>query len=98
MAQAPAPADRLTPVLIGFTAYYVAAGFASLTPAKLSASGALANTFFASGTAFAPDVDVLVQVAYPLPFTFPFIGALATMTGTNSVLATATVRVEPYSQ
>ncbi len=72
------------------------AGFASITPAKLSASGALANTFFTSGTAFAPSVDVLVQIAYPLPFTFPFIGALATMTGTNSVLATATVRVEPY--
>ena len=73
-----------------------ASGFASITPAKLSASGALANTFFASGTGFAPNMDVLVQVAYPLPFSFPFIGALATMTGTNSVLATATVRVEPY--
>ncbi len=74
------------------------AGFASLAPAKLNASGALPNAFLASGTPFAPNADVLVQVAYPLPFTFPFIGALATMTGTNSVLATATVRVEPYPQ
>lgn len=74
------------------------AGFASITPAKLSAAGALPNAFFASGTPFAPNADVLVQVAYPLPFTFPFIGAFATMTGTNSVLATATVRVEPYPQ
>lgn len=74
------------------------AGFVSITPAKLNASGALANAFFASGTALAPGVDVLIQVAYPLPFSFPFIGALATMTGTNSVLASTTVRVEPYSQ
>ena len=72
------------------------AGFASITPAKLSASGALANNFFSNGTGFAPNVDVLVQVAYPLPFSFPFIGALATLNGTNSVLSTTTVRVEPY--
>ena len=31
MAQATAPADRLTPVLIALTGYYVVAGFASLT-------------------------------------------------------------------
>ncbi len=73
-----------------------AAGFASLTPAKLSASGALSNTFMAAAPGFAPGVDVLVQFAYPLPFAFPFVGRLATMTGTNSVLATTTVRVEPY--
>lgn len=74
------------------------AGFASLAPAKLDASGALANSFLASGPGFAPNADVLVQIAYPLPFRLPFIGTLATMTGTNSVLATATVRVEPYPQ
>ncbi len=73
-----------------------AAGFASLTPAKLSASGALGNTFFSNGTAFAAKTDVLVQVAYPLPFRFPYLGTFATMTGTNSLLATATVRVEPF--
>ncbi len=31
MAQAPASADRLTPVLVGLTGYYAVAGFASLT-------------------------------------------------------------------
>ena len=31
MAQAPASADRLTPVLVGLTGYYVVASFASLT-------------------------------------------------------------------
>lgn len=73
-----------------------AVGFASLTPAKLNASGALANKFFSAGTPFAANLDVLVQVAYPLPFTFPFLGTFATMTGTNSLLATASVRVEPF--
>ena len=72
-----------------------AKGFASLAPAKLSASGALANNFF-GGTAFAANTDVLVQVAYPMPFSIPFLGTLATMTGTNSLLATASVRVEPF--
>ena len=73
-----------------------AKGFASLAPAKLSASGALANNFFGGGTAFAANTDVLVQVAYPMPFSIPFLGTLATMTGTNSLLATASVRVEPF--
>lgn len=71
-------------------------GFASLTPATLSAGGALSNSFFGSGTPFAANVDVLVQVAYPLPFSIPLLGTFATLTGTNSVLATATVRVEPF--
>ncbi len=73
-----------------------AAGFASLAPATLSASGALADAFFSTATPFAANLDVLVQVAYPLPFRIPFLGTLATMTGTNSLLATATVRVEPF--
>ena len=71
------------------------AGFASITPAKLSATGALNNSFF-TGTAFAANEDVLVQVAYPLPFSIPLVGTFATLTGTNSVLATASVRVEPF--
>ncbi len=72
-------------------------GFASLTPATLNAAGALPNSFFGSGTAFAANIDVLVQVAYPLPFSIPLVGRFATLTGTNSVLATASVRVEPFS-
>lgn len=71
-------------------------GFASLTPATLNAAGALPNSFFGSGTPFAANVDVLVQVAYPLPFSIPLVGTFATLTGTNSVLATASVRIEPF--
>ncbi len=72
-------------------------GFASLTPATLNAAGALPNSFFGSGAPFAANVDVLVQVAYPLPFSIPLVGTFATLTGTNSVLATASVRVEPFA-
>ena len=71
------------------------AGFASLAPATLNAAGALNNHFFV-GTGFAANEDVLVQVAYPLPFSIPLVGTFATLTGTNSVLATASVRVEPF--
>ncbi len=71
-------------------------GFAGFTPATLPASGAFVIHFFDSGTSYAGGVNVLVQVAYPLPFTLPYIGALVTTTGTNSVVSTATVRVEPY--
>ena len=75
-----------------------AAGFAALTPAALSAAGAFNNSFFASGAPYAPSVNVLVQVAYPLPFSIPLVGSFATLTGTNSVVATASVRVEPFKQ
>lgn len=68
--------------------------FSALVPRSLSASGALGNDFFASG-AFARSAPVLVQVAYPLPFTVPVLGGVATATGTNSILATAAVRTEP---
>lgn len=72
------------------------AGFAGLVPATLASTGKFGNAFFTSGTAYAPNVNVLVQVAYPLPFTLPYIGKLVTFTGTNSVLSTATVRAEPF--
>lgn len=73
-----------------------AAGFAGLSPVALPANGQFSNAFFTSGTAYAANVNVLVQVSYPLPFTLPYIGALITATGTNSVLSTTTVRVEPF--
>ena len=37
-------------------------------------------------------------VACRLPFTFPLVGTLATMTGTNSMLAIATVHIKRFSQ
>ena len=70
-------------------------GFAVLTPATPS-SGSFGTHFFDLGTPYAAGVNVLVQVSYPLPFTLPYIGALITGTGTNSVMSTATVRVEPW--
>ena len=70
-------------------------GFAGLSPAPLSSSGTFSKVFF-SGTAYDAGVNVLVQVSYSLPFTLPYIGALITGTGTNSVVSTATVRVEPF--
>ena len=72
------------------------AGFAGLSPATLSSSGKFGNTFFATSTPYGGGVNVLVQVAYPLPFTLPYIGSLVTTTGTNSVVSTSTIRVEPY--
>lgn len=71
------------------------AGFSSITPAKLDATGALPDSFFA-GTGFAPGVAVLVQVAYKLPVNFPFIGSLATGTGTGAILSTTAIEVEPF--
>ena len=73
----------------------VAGGFASLTPQTLSPSGAYSKSFF-SGNPFAPGVPVLVQVAYPLPFTLPFFGNVLTWTNTGSIVATAAVTAEPY--
>jgi len=71
-------------------------GFAKLSPVKLGSTGKFSNAFFTPGAAYAPNVNVLVQVAYPLPFTLPYIGNLITFTGTNSVLSTTTVRAEPF--
>lgn len=73
----------------------IASGFAGLSPVTLPASGQLANEFF-SGTAPAQNVNVLVQAAYPLPFAIPFFSKLITGNGTNSILATTTLRIEPY--
>jgi hypothetical protein len=70
-------------------------GFNSLVASQLPASGRLSNVFFA-GTVYAANVNVMVQVAYPLPFTLPYVAKLITGTGTPSILATATVRAEPF--
>jgi len=70
-------------------------GFATLTPVTLPTSGVLGNVFF-SGTAQAQNVNVLVQAAYKLPFVIPFFSAVITSTGTTSILATTSLRVEPY--
>lgn len=69
--------------------------FSALTPQPLSTTGTLNNAFFAPG-AFARSAPILVQVAYPLPFTIPVLGGVATATHTNSILATAAVRAEPW--
>ena len=67
--------------------------FASLTPVAMPSSGQLANLF----QSCAANQNVLVQVAIPLPFMMPLIGAAITFTGTNSIMAVTTIRVEPYS-
>ena len=69
------------------------ASFASLIPVTVPASGNLSNAF--PGTLPA-NSNVLVQVSYKLPFVLPFIGTLITFTGTNSILSTTTIRMEPY--
>jgi hypothetical protein len=71
------------------------AGFGSLAPVPLPASGKFANAFFA-GTAFATGVDILVQAAAPLPFTLPLVADLITGNGTGSVLSVVAVRAEPF--
>ena len=88
--------DCATNLTYSVQASTAAAGFAGLTPATLPSSGKFSNAFFATGSPYGPGVNVLVQVSYPLPFTLPYIGSLVTTTGTNSVVSTATVRVEPY--
>lgn len=69
--------------------------FAALAPKSLNGSGQYPNTFF-SGNGFGPSMPVLVQAAYPIPFTLPFVGNLLTGTQTGSVIAAAAVRSEPY--
>ena len=71
------------------------AGFASITPAALTSSGFYPNTFM-TGAAFADNVNVLVQVALPLPFRWPFFSTLMTGTGTPSIVATTSIRAEPF--
>ena len=69
-------------------------GFASITPATLPASGKFTNAFF-NGTAYGDNVNILVQVAYPIPFKLPYVGTIITMTNTVSILSSAIVRAEP---
>ena len=88
--------DCTTKLTYNVQASKATAGFAGLSPATLPSSGQFGNTFFTTTNPYAPGVNVLVQVSYPLPFTLPYIGALVTTTGTNSVVSNATVRVEPY--
>ncbi len=68
------------------------ATFGSLSPVALLPSGVLSNGF----PTFPPGSNVLVQVAYPLPFLLPYIGSAITFTGTNSIFSTTTVRMEPF--
>ena len=88
--------DCTTSLTYNVQASTATAGFAGLTPATLPSSGNFGTHFFDSGTPYAGGVNVLVQVAYPLPFNLPYIGSLVTTTGTNSVVSTSTIRVEPY--
>ncbi len=88
--------DCTTRLTYNVQASTATAGFAGLSPATLPPSGKFSNTFFDSGTLYAGGVNVLVQVSYPLPFTLPYIGVLVTTTGTNSVVSTSTIRVEPW--
>lgn len=74
------------------------AGFSSLTPVSLPANGILSDGFFANGTGagYVDGLNYLVQVAYPLPVILPFVSKLITLTGTNSIIATTTIRAEPF--
>jgi Flp pilus assembly protein TadG len=74
------------------TATGVAGLFASMAPVSLPSSGKLPMAF----PSIAAGSRVVIQVAYPLPVTVPFIGKWMTLTGTNSLLSTTTVLVEPY--
>ena len=71
------------------------AGFASIKPATIQANGTYKNAFFPT-TPYGSDVNVVVQAAYVLPFTLPFIGSVFTNTGTNAIVAAASVRAEPF--
>ncbi len=70
-------------------------GFASMSPAAISANGTLPNGFLASG-GNGDNVNVLVQAAYPLPFVIPFFAKLITGTHTSSIMASAAIRIEPF--
>ncbi|MDE8344708.1 MAG: TadE/TadG family type IV pilus assembly protein [Acidocella sp.] len=74
------------------------AGFSSLSPATLPANGVLNDNFYSNGTGdgYVDNLDYLIQVAYPLPFTLPFVSRLITLTGTSSIIATTTIRGEPF--
>lgn len=86
--------DCTTSLTYNVQASTSSAGFAGLSPATPNAAGKFSNTF-PSGTIPA-NVNVLVQVSYPLPFTLPFFGTLITGTGYNAVVSQTTLRVEPY--
>lgn len=74
------------------------AGFSSLTPVSLPANGQLPDGFFnnGTGTGYVDGLNYLVQVAYPLPIILPYVSRLITLTGTASIIATATIRAEPF--
>ena len=65
--------------------------FARLVPLTMPSSGVLPDALPSS---YPAGNNVLVQIAYPLPFKFPFIGSAFTLTNTNSILATTTARIE----
>ena len=88
--------DCTASVTYNVQASTLSAGFGALTPVPLPATGKFGNAFFASGTAYAAGVNVLVQVSYPLPFNLPYVGVLITATGTNSIMSTTAFRVEPF--
>ncbi len=69
------------------------AAFASLQPLPMPSSGQLPNLFQPCSA----NNNILVQVAIPLPITFPLLGSAITLTGTNSMMAITTIRAEPYS-
>ena len=73
----------------------VSAGFSGLSVEPLSGSGTYSNSFF-SGAPFATNVPILIQVAFPMPFSIPFLGVAATLTQTSSITAVASVRAEPF--
>ena len=88
--------DCMTSLTYNVQASTPSAGFAGLSRATLDASGKFSNAFFATATPYAAGTNVLIQVSYPLPFSLPYIGALITATGTNSIVSTTTIRVEPF--
>ena len=85
--------------LISFSvqASSVAIGFAGLTPEAVSATGTLSNSFFAGTTKFGPNVNVLVQVCFQIPFNIPYFSIALTGTNSNCLYSTSAVRVEPYT-